>query len=48
MLLSGEEALKGVTDVVDYSTVLASTTNLIINSILGLSLNLLWGCLNNL
>ena len=48
MLLSEEEVLTAVTDAVDYSTVFASTTNLIVNSALGLSLNLLWGCLNNL
>ena len=48
MLLSEEEVLIVVTDAVDYSTVFASTTNLIVNSVLGLSLNLLWGCLNNL
>ena len=48
MLQSEEEVLNVVTDSVEYSTVIASTTNLIVNSALGLSLNMLWGCLNNL
>ena len=47
MIVSEEDRLETVSSMAELGTVFSLTSSLFINSLLGLSLNLLWSCLNS-